>query len=123
MIRVFDTYSGELLQELRRGMDRAEIFSIAFNANSTFLACSSCKGTVHIFSLLGGQGGEAGGGGGGATPVSASASGAGAGAGARPARSGSYDASAGEKGGSGGGGGGGGEGEVKNTTSGCVFFF
>lgn len=33
-------------------MDRAEIFSIAFNPASTFLACSSCKGTVHIFALV-----------------------------------------------------------------------
>ena len=46
------TYTGELLQELRRGMDRAEIYSIAFNPASTFLACSSCKGTVHIFALV-----------------------------------------------------------------------
>lgn len=34
-------------------MDRAEVYSIAFNATSTFLACSSDKGTVHIFALAG----------------------------------------------------------------------
>ena len=33
-------------------MDRAEIYSIAFNQTTTFLACSSDKGTVHIFSLV-----------------------------------------------------------------------
>lgn len=51
LIRVFDTHTGNLLQELRRGMDRAEIYSICFNPTTTFLACSSDKGTVHIFSL------------------------------------------------------------------------
>ena len=42
---------GEPLRELRRGTDRAEIYCIAFNAATTFLACSSDKGTIHIFSL------------------------------------------------------------------------
>jgi hypothetical protein len=51
LIRVYDTVSGELLQELRRGADRAEIYSIAFNHASTMLACTSDKGTVHIFKL------------------------------------------------------------------------
>jgi WD40 repeat protein len=37
-------------------MDRAEIYSLAFNATSTFLACSSDKGTVHIFALVGEKG-------------------------------------------------------------------
>jgi hypothetical protein len=32
-------------------MDRAEIFCLCFNQLSTFLACSSDKGTIHIFSL------------------------------------------------------------------------
>jgi hypothetical protein len=36
---------------LCRGMDRAEIYCLAFNQTSSFLACSSDKGTVHIFSL------------------------------------------------------------------------
>jgi len=51
LIRIFDTSSGKSLQELRRGADRAEIYSIAFSANSQWLACSSDKGTVHIFSI------------------------------------------------------------------------
>ena len=51
LIRVWNTYTGELQHELRRGSDRADIYSIAFNAKTTFLACSSDKGTVHIFSL------------------------------------------------------------------------
>ena len=51
LVRIYDTVSGELLQELRRGTDKAEIFCLAFNAGSTMLACTSDKGTVHIFRL------------------------------------------------------------------------
>lgn len=51
LIRIFDTSSGKLMQELRRGADRAEIYSIAFNYNSQWLAVSSDKGTVHVYSL------------------------------------------------------------------------
>ncbi|KAI8096582.1 WD repeat domain phosphoinositide-interacting protein 3 [Halteromyces radiatus] len=51
LIRVFNTTTGTLLNELRRGMDRAEIFSIAFNQDSTRLCVSSDKGTIHIFNL------------------------------------------------------------------------
>lgn len=49
LVRVFDTATGAALQELRRGADRAEIYSIAFNYSSQWLAVSSDKGTVHIF--------------------------------------------------------------------------
>jgi len=51
LIRIFDTSTGRNLQEVRRGADRAEIYSLAFNYNSLWLACSSDKGTVHIFSI------------------------------------------------------------------------
>lgn len=51
LIRVWDTMTGQLLQELRRGADRAEIYSMAFNANSSFLAVSSDRGTIHIFNI------------------------------------------------------------------------
>lgn len=34
-------------------MDRAEIYCICFNLTSTFLACSSDKGTIHVYSLSG----------------------------------------------------------------------
>lgn len=51
LIRIWNTYTGEPLRELRRGADRAEIYSLSFNSISTFLSCSSDKGTVHIFSL------------------------------------------------------------------------
>ncbi len=51
LIRIFDTHSGKLLQEVRRGSERAEIYSIAFNNTGQWLAVSSDRGTVHIFKL------------------------------------------------------------------------
>ena len=49
LIRLFDTSTGENIQELRRGSDNAEIYSIAFDNTNRFLAVSSDKKTVHIF--------------------------------------------------------------------------
>jgi len=51
LIRIFRTDTGDFLQELRRGTEKAEIYSICFNPSSKFLACSSDRGTIHIFSL------------------------------------------------------------------------
>lgn len=51
LIRVFNTETAAPMFELRRGAEQAVIYSIAFNPSSTFLACSSDKGTVHVFSL------------------------------------------------------------------------
>ncbi|KAG0030307.1 WD repeat domain phosphoinositide-interacting protein 3 [Podila clonocystis] len=56
LIRVFDTGSSKLLNEFRRGADRAEIYSIAFNSDSTRICVGSDKGTVHIFNLDGALG-------------------------------------------------------------------
>jgi WD40 repeat protein len=36
---------------LRRGSDQAEIYCLAFDPISKFLACSSDKGTIHIFAI------------------------------------------------------------------------
>lgn len=36
---------------MRRGSDKAEIYSIAFDKNSKWIACSSDKGTIHIFTV------------------------------------------------------------------------
>lgn len=51
LIRIWNCHTGEPVRELRRGMDRAEIYCICFNQSSSFVACSSDKGTVHIYSL------------------------------------------------------------------------
>ncbi|PKU77883.1 autophagy-related protein 18d-like [Dendrobium catenatum] len=51
LVRIFNTMDGTRLQEVRRGADRAEIYSIAFSPNVQWLAISSDKGTVHIFNL------------------------------------------------------------------------
>ncbi|PKI62850.1 hypothetical protein CRG98_016801 [Punica granatum] len=51
LIRVFNAVDGTLLQEVRRGADRAEIYSLAFSPTAQWLAVSSDKGTVHVFGL------------------------------------------------------------------------
>ncbi|KAF2298488.1 hypothetical protein GH714_023765 [Hevea brasiliensis] len=51
LVRIFNTADGTLLQEVRRGADRAEIYSLAFSSTAQWLAVSSDKGTVHVFSL------------------------------------------------------------------------
>ncbi|GAY40900.1 hypothetical protein CUMW_055340, partial [Citrus unshiu] len=51
LVRIFNTLDGTLLQEVRRGADRAEIYSLAFSSNAQWLAVSSDKGTVHVFNL------------------------------------------------------------------------
>lgn len=51
LVRIYNTYDGTLLQEVRRGADRAEIYSLAFCPTAQWLAVSSDKGTVHVFSL------------------------------------------------------------------------
>ncbi|CAK9178029.1 unnamed protein product [Ilex paraguariensis] len=51
LVRIFNTCDGTPLQEVRRGADRAEIYSLAFSSAAQWLAVSSDKGTVHVFSL------------------------------------------------------------------------
>ncbi|XVF72582.1 hypothetical protein PTKIN_Ptkin12aG0132500 [Pterospermum kingtungense] len=51
LLRIYSTADGSLLQEVRRGADRAEIYSLAFSSDAQWLAVSSDKGTVHVFSL------------------------------------------------------------------------
>ncbi|KAJ7977534.1 Autophagy-related protein like [Quillaja saponaria] len=51
LIRIFNTVDGTLLQEVRRGANMAEVYSLAFSSTSQWLAVSSDKGTVHVFSL------------------------------------------------------------------------
>lgn len=51
IIRLYNPHSGDLLQELRRGSDKAELYSIAIDIKTKWLGCTSDKGTVHIFSI------------------------------------------------------------------------
>ncbi|KAK4785816.1 hypothetical protein SAY86_002505 [Trapa natans] len=51
LVRVFNAVDGTLLQEVRRGADRAEIYSLAFSPTAQWLAVSSDKGTIHVFGL------------------------------------------------------------------------
>ncbi|KAK6127404.1 hypothetical protein DH2020_038847 [Rehmannia glutinosa] len=51
LVRIYNTHDGSLLQEVRRGADRAEIYSLAFSPTAQWLAVSSDKGTVHVFGL------------------------------------------------------------------------
>ena len=48
-IKIFNVLKGNLIQNLRRGKEKAFIYSIAFSYDSKFLSCSSDRGTVHIF--------------------------------------------------------------------------
>jgi len=56
LIRVFSTSNCARVVELRRGIDSATIFSLAFNPSGsspfgTMLACTSDKSTLHIFDV------------------------------------------------------------------------
>jgi WD40 repeat protein len=51
LIRVFDTTTCALLQELRRGAGTARIYCITFNQDSTLLCVSSDHATIHVFNL------------------------------------------------------------------------
>ena len=51
LIRVFDTSTLDQIAEFRRGVEKAIIFGLAFSDAETWLACTSDKGTVHIFDL------------------------------------------------------------------------
>ena len=51
LIRIFNTENGNKIQEVRRGKDKADIKYICFEPNLKYLAASSNKGTIHIWSL------------------------------------------------------------------------
>ena len=50
-IKLFDTQTGDLLDNFKRGNDIAQIFSLSFNEDEKYMCCSSDKGTVHIFKM------------------------------------------------------------------------
>jgi len=51
LIRIFDTSSGVLISELRRGAQPASIYCLNFNSDSSLLCAASDHGTVHIFAV------------------------------------------------------------------------
>jgi WD40 repeat protein len=51
IIRIFDTDNGNMVQEVRRGKEKAQIKCICFEQNNKFIAATSNRGTVHIWSL------------------------------------------------------------------------
>ncbi|PNT77522.1 autophagy-related protein 18a [Brachypodium distachyon] len=52
VLRVFRAADGKLLLEVRRGSDSADIHCIAFSPDSKWLAVSSDKATMHVFSVV-----------------------------------------------------------------------
>ncbi|KAG5980603.1 hypothetical protein E4U55_003849 [Claviceps digitariae] len=51
LIRVYSTSNCAKIAELRRGIDPATIFSLAFSPSGAMLACTSDKSTLHIFDI------------------------------------------------------------------------
>ncbi|KAK4054825.1 Phosphatidylinositol 3,5-bisphosphate-binding protein [Microbotryomycetes sp. JL201] len=51
LVRVWDTGTGSLVKELRRGTDYAEIFGLSLRRDGKAVAVSSDKGTVHAWDL------------------------------------------------------------------------
>lgn len=46
---------GTPLQELRRGSDKVNLFSLSFSFNDNWLSCIGDSGTLHIFSVNAGK--------------------------------------------------------------------
>jgi len=55
VIRVFSIPKGDRICTFRRGMNTAQVFSINFNINTTYLTLSSNSGTIHLFKIPIGQ--------------------------------------------------------------------
>jgi WD40 repeat protein len=51
LIRIFSTDTGNPLSEVRRGQKEAVIYSLSFDMKSQWLACSSDRNTIHLFSV------------------------------------------------------------------------
>ncbi|KAF3103401.1 Phosphatidylinositol 3,5-bisphosphate-binding protein [Orbilia oligospora] len=52
LIRIFSTASSAIVTELRRGIDKAMVYSMAFSPSSNRIAVTSDKGTLHIFDVF-----------------------------------------------------------------------
>ena len=49
LIRIFNTKDKTLVTEVRRGSEKAEIYSISFDKESKFIGTTSDRGTAHLF--------------------------------------------------------------------------
>lgn len=52
LVRIWDSVTGKLIRELRRGTDKAEIYGVAFRPDERELCVWSDKGTIHVFTLM-----------------------------------------------------------------------
>ncbi|KAF5387919.1 hypothetical protein D9615_000319 [Tricholomella constricta] len=52
LVRVWNSLSGKLVREFRRGTDKADIYGVAFRPDERELCVWSDKGTVHVFTLV-----------------------------------------------------------------------
>ncbi|KAI5274330.1 WD40 repeat-like protein [Aureobasidium subglaciale] len=53
IIRIFSTTDAKNPTELRRGVESASIWGLAFSPSTEWLACTSDKGTLHVWDLRG----------------------------------------------------------------------
>lgn len=51
LVRVWDADDGRLVGEYRRGVDKAEIYGVAFRQDEKEICVWSDKGTIHAFTL------------------------------------------------------------------------
>jgi WD40 repeat protein len=51
LVRIWDTWSGDQINELRRGADQAMISDISFDPQNQIVAVASDKGTIHLFNM------------------------------------------------------------------------
>jgi len=56
LIRIWNAGSGALVQEVRRGIDKAFIHSLSFDLKSEWIVCGSDRGTIHIFKVCESEG-------------------------------------------------------------------
>lgn len=49
LIRIYNTYTREIVKELRRGTTSAVISWISFSKDNAYLLCRNKRGTIHIF--------------------------------------------------------------------------
>lgn len=50
-VRIFRIEDGTFLYEFERGQDNVDVFSLSFDKNTNFVACSCSTGVIHIFNL------------------------------------------------------------------------